>query len=278
MCRWLAYTGNPLQLETVLFNARHSLIDQSLHSRLGATTANGDGFGIGWYGHPTDIPYRYRCIQPAWSDRNLREAARAIRSPLFVAHIRAATDTPSQETNCHPFRYGRWLFAHNGLVRSFPKLRRDLMVRIDPELFPSIEGSTDSEVLFFLALTFGLELAPVTALERMVAFVEATGRKHDVDEPLNMTVCATDGEQIVAVRYSSEGQSRSLFHSSSFQHLHELYPDDVRIKTAGENAFLVLSEPLADLPGWWQEIPESTAVVARGGEIGQYPFRPQLAD
>jgi glutamine amidotransferase len=278
MCRWLAYTGNPLQLETVLFNARHSLIDQSLHSRLGATTTNGDGFGIGWYGHPTDIPYRYRCIQPAWSDRNLREAARAIRSPLFVAHIRAATDTPSQETNCHPFRHGRWLFAHNGLVRNYPALRRDLMVKIDPDLFPSIEGSTDSEVLFFLALTFGLELAPVTALERMVGFVEATARQRGVDEPLNMTVCATDGEQIVAVRYSSEGKSRSLFHSTSFRHLLELYPDDERIKTAGENAFLVLSEPLADLPGFWQEIPESTAVVARGGEVGQYPFKPHLAN
>ncbi|MEX3894059.1 class II glutamine amidotransferase [Paraburkholderia sp. BR10954] len=276
MCRWLAYTGNPLQLETVLFNARHSLIDQSMHSRLGATTTNGDGFGIGWYGHPTDIPFRYRCIQPAWSDRNLREAARAIHSPLFVAHIRAATDTPSQETNCHPFRHGRWLFAHNGLVRNYPKVRRDLMVQIDPDLFPSIEGSTDSEVLFFLALTFGLELTPVTALERMVGFVEAAGRRHGVDEPLNMTVCATDGEQIIAVRYSSEGQSRSLFHSTSFRHLRELYPDDERIRAAGENAFLVLSEPLSDLPGIWEEIPESTAVVARGGEIEQYAFKPRM--
>ncbi|MGF6853858.1 class II glutamine amidotransferase [Paraburkholderia sp. CI3] len=276
MCRWLAYTGNPLQLETVLFHARHSLIDQSMHSRLGATTTNGDGFGIGWYGHPTDIPFRYRCIQPAWSDRNLREAARAIHSPLFVAHVRAATDTPSQETNCHPFRHGRWLFAHNGLVRNYPAVRRDLMVKIDPDLFPSIEGSTDSEVLFFLALTFGLEFAPVTALERMVGFVEATGRRHGVDEPLNMTVCATDGEQIIAVRYSSEGQSRSLFHSTSVRHLRELYPDDERIKAAGENAFLVLSEPLEDLAGFWEEIPESTAVVARGGEIEQYAFKPRL--
>jgi predicted glutamine amidotransferase len=277
MCRWLAYTGNPIQLETVLFNAKHSLIDQSMHSRLGHTTTNGDGFGIGWYGHPTDIPFRYRCIQPAWSDRNLREAARAIHAPLFVAHIRAATDTPSQETNCHPFRHGRWLFAHNGLVRNYPSVRRDLMVAIDPDLFPSIEGSTDSEVLFYLALTFGLELAPVTALERMVAFVEETGRKHGVEAPLNMTVCATDGEQIVAVRYSSEGQSRSLFHSTSFRHLLELYPDDPRIVAAGEDAFLVLSEPLADLPGFWEEIPESTVVIARGRVIDRYPFRPQHA-
>jgi glutamine amidotransferase len=276
MCRWLAYKGNPIQLEAVLFRAQHSLIDQSLHSRLGHTTTNGDGFGVGWYAAAMDAPFRYRCVQPAWSDRNLREAARAIRAPLFVAHIRAATDTPAQETNCHPFRYGRWLFMHNGLIREYPKVRRDLMLAIEPELFASIEGSTDSEVMFFLALTFGLQVEPVQALERMVAVIEETGRRHGIEHPLNMTVCVTDGEQIVAVRYSSEAESRSLFHSTSFRHLRELYPEDPRIKVAGDDAFLVLSEPLVDLPGVWQEVPESAAIVARGPGIEHRPFTPVL--
>ena len=85
MCRWLAYTGSPLQMERVLFKARHSLIDQSLHARLGATTTNGDGFGLGWYARPApdgslEPPFRYRSVHPAWNDRNLREAARAIHS------------------------------------------------------------------------------------------------------------------------------------------------------------------------------------------------------
>lgn len=247
MCRWLAYTGNPIPLETVLFRAKHSLIDQSLHSRMGATTTNGDGFGIGWYGQPDEVPFIYRCVSPAWNDRNLREAARAIRSPLFVAHVRSATDTPVQETNCHPFRRGRWLFAHNGLIRRYHTLRRDLMMRIDPGLFASIEGSTDSEVMFHLALTFGLEHDPLAALERMAGAIEDAGAHHRVDAPLNMTVCATDGEQVVAVRYSSEHDSRSLFHSTSFRHLHELYPHDPRIRAIGDDAFLVLSEPLVDL-------------------------------
>src|SRR5690349_24885312 len=101
MCRWLAYSGRSVPLEAVLFQPDHSLIDQSLHSRLGHTTTNGDGFGNGWYGHPADNPFRYRCIQAARSDRNLREAALAIPAPLFVVHIRAVTDTPSQATNCH---------------------------------------------------------------------------------------------------------------------------------------------------------------------------------
>ncbi|WP_207005290.1 class II glutamine amidotransferase [Trinickia mobilis] len=274
MCRWLAYTGNPIQLETVLFREQHSLIDQSLHSRFGATTTNGDGFGVGWYGRSNELPFRYRCAHPAWSDRNLRDAARAIHAPLFVAHIRAATDTPSQETNCHPFRHGRWLFVHNGLIRDYANVRRELMLAVKPELFSSIEGSTDSEVMFFLALTMGLDHEPVPALERMAAAIEDIGWRNGVRHPLNMTVCATDGEQIIAVRYSSERASRSLFHSTSFRRLHELYPDDARIKAVGEDAFLVLSEPLVDLPGAWEEVPEGTAIIVRGADVYQRPFEP----
>jgi predicted glutamine amidotransferase len=97
----------------------NSLIDQSLHSREGATTTNGDGFGIGWYDELGGVPALYKSVHPAWNDRNLRELAAHVRSPLFFAHIRASTGTAVQETNTHPFRYGRWLFMHNGLVRNF---------------------------------------------------------------------------------------------------------------------------------------------------------------
>jgi glutamine amidotransferase len=276
MCRWLAYTGNAVPIETVLFRARHSLIDQSLHSTLGATTTNGDGFGLGWYQHPHDIPYRYRSVHPAWNDRNLHELARAISAPMLIAHVRAATHTPVQETNCHPFRHRRWLFAHNGLIRDFPLIRRDLVVAIEPGRFNSIEGSTDSEVMFCLAMTFGLEHAPVIALERMAGFVEATARARGIRDPLNMTICASDGEQLIAVRYSSERQSRSLFHSTSFRHLHELYPHDPRIAAVGDDAYLIVSEPLVDVPDAWAEVPESTAVVVRGAQIDYLPFMPRV--
>ena len=46
---------------------------------------------------------------------------------------------------------------HNGLIADFSALKRDLVLDVDPSLFPYIEGQTDSEVLFFLALTLGLE-------------------------------------------------------------------------------------------------------------------------
>ena len=275
MCRWLAYTGNPVSLETMLFHARHSLIDQSLHSRFGATTTNGDGFGLGWYQHPHDMPFRYRCIQPAWHEHNLRELSRAVSAPMFLAHVRAATHTPVQETNCHPFRHRRWMFMHNGMIEDFPRVRRDLLMAIDPQLFTSLEGSTDSETMFLLAMSFGLEHSPAPAIARMAGFVEATARRHGIAHPLSMTVCASDGEQLVAVRYASEGQSpRSLYHSTSFKHLHALYPDDPRIAAVGDDAYLIVSEPLVDLPQAWAQVPESTAIVVRGTQIEYLPFAP----
>ncbi len=54
MCRWLAYSGSPILMKEILYGGTNSLVDQSLHSRLGAETTNGDGFGVGWYGEPHD--------------------------------------------------------------------------------------------------------------------------------------------------------------------------------------------------------------------------------
>jgi predicted glutamine amidotransferase len=101
MCRWLAYSGSPILLEELLLKTDHSLIDQSLHARLGVETTNGDGFGVGWYGAANaDTPAVFRSVEPAWNDRNLREVAAHVASPLFLAHIRASTGTVVQQTKC----------------------------------------------------------------------------------------------------------------------------------------------------------------------------------
>ena len=142
MCRWLAYSGSPLLLDDLLYKPTHSLIDQSLHSTLGVETTNGDGFGVGWYGE-SDSPAVYKSTEPAWNDRNLREIARFVRSGLVLAHIRASTGTPVVQTNCHPFRHGRWLWMHNGSIARFQEVKRELMLAVDPALYPDIEGSTD---------------------------------------------------------------------------------------------------------------------------------------
>jgi predicted glutamine amidotransferase len=166
MGRWLAYSGSPVLIKELLLDPKHSLIDQSLHARLGAETTNGDGFGIGWYG-VGDPPGVFHSIEPAWNDRNLRDLAGHIRSPLVLAHIRASSGSPVQQTNCHPFRHGRWLWMHNGVIRDLLQVERELVVAVDPSLCPEIEGSTDSETFFFLALTLGLEDDPPAAVSTL---------------------------------------------------------------------------------------------------------------
>jgi predicted glutamine amidotransferase len=274
MCRWLAYSGSPIRLEELLVKRERSLIDQSLHARLGATTTNGDGFGVGWYeqGEP---PRVYRSIHPAWNDRNLRELAAGISSPLFLAHIRASTGTAIQETNTHPFRHEGWLWMHNGLIREFSRVKRELVLAVDDSLFPSIEGTTDSETMFYLALTFGLEADPVTAVERMVGFVEETGKRHGVELPIQMTIATTDGKTVWAFRYSSEGDSRSLYFSTRMDDLKALYPESEELAGLSDETRVVVSEPLGDLPGAWNEVPESHVGIVQPGTDELLPFKPR---
>ena len=163
MCRWLAYTGSPVLLEKALYAPAHSLIEQSLHSTLGAEATNGDGFGIGWY-DDQPMPGVFRSIEPAWNDQNLRELAAHVKSGHFFAHIRAAIGSAVQQTNCHPFRHGRWLFMHNGYIAELAQVKRDLVLAVDESLYPEIAGQADTEILFHLALTFGLEDDPLDAL------------------------------------------------------------------------------------------------------------------
>jgi predicted glutamine amidotransferase len=275
MCRWLAYSGSPILLEELLYKPAHSLIDQSLHSRLGVETTNGDGFGVGWYGDLADTPAVFRSIEPAWNDRNLREIAGHVESPLFLAHIRASTGTAVQQTNCHPFRHGRWLWIHNGLVRDFQRVKRELALAVDGSLYACIEGSTDSEMLFYLALTFGLEDDPPGAVERTVGLVEEVGRKHGIEHPIQMTIATTDGESVWAFRYSSEGKSRSLYYSSDVRTLREMYPERPRLQEVSDETRIIVSEPFVDLAGAWNEVPESSYGVVVGGQDELHPFRPR---
>ena len=273
MCRWLAYSGAPILLREALYGGTHSLVDQSLHSRLGAETTNGDGFGVGWYGAPA-TPGVFRSTEPAWNDSNLRELAGHVSSPLFFTHIRAAIGSAVQQTNCHPFRHDRWLFMHNGYINEFATIKRDLILAVDPALYPEIQGQADTEVLFFLALTFGLEHDPPAAVERAIGLVEAVASRHGVPHPFQGTVATTDGESIWAFRYSSERNSRSLYYTTDVPTLRKLQPERQLLKEFSDDARLIVSEPLGDVTGVWNEVPESTCCIVGPGQAELRPFRP----
>ena len=274
MCRWMAWHGQPVLIHELLFDSPHAIVDQSLHSRMGAETTNGDGFGLGWYGSRKG-PAVYRSVTPAWSDVNLRELAAHIESPLFLTHIRAAIGSPVQQTNCHPFRHGRWLFVHNGYVGDFHDLRRDLMLALDPEHFAAVQGSTDTEVVFRLALTHGLEDDPLAAMARTIGHVEESARRLGQTPMVQGTFGISDGESVWAVRYATEGTARTLFASSDVEAVQKLYPDNKRLGEMRAHDRLIVSEPFSDLPGVWEEIPQSSSVrVAADGVFEHQDFRP----
>ena len=184
MCRLLGYTGPAMVMADILIKPNNSLVSQTRTGQgyhpgeQGARQeVDGDGFGVGWYPrHLQPNATRFVSVHPAWNDANLRHLAAHICSPLFLAHVRAASGTPVQRTNCHPFAFENWLFQHNGSVPGFTQVKRRLVLDVDPGFFPHIEGSTDSELLFHLALTFGLQDDPQGAMERMVG--HEIGRAH----------------------------------------------------------------------------------------------------
>jgi len=270
MCRWLAYSGSPVFLDDLLFNTEYSLIQQSLAARRSESTTNGDGFGIAWYEHK-DTPGLYRAIRPAWNDENLRDLAAQLRCSRFLAHVRATTGSAIQRSNCHPFRHRNWTFVHNGLIQHYPQVRRDLLLQVRPELFNEIRGTTDSEVMFFLALGLGMDKDPLGALERMTGLVESVAQEHAIANPVQMTVGLCDGENLYAVRYSSAGKSRTLYHSKSIDALRELTPS---VAGFSADTVAVVSEPFTHMDDYWVEIPEASALSIVAGQVSLRPFQP----
>ncbi len=245
MCRWLAYTGAPVFLEDLICKPVHSLVDQSLCATEAKSPTNGDGFGMGWYGERPQ-PGLYREVLPAWNDPNLRSLAHQIRAGLFFAHVRASTGTGSSRPNCHPFAHGRWLFMHNGQIGGYQRLRRSLESLIPDRYYDHREGTTDSEVLFFLLFANGLEEDPVGALSRSLAQVQDVMAEHGVTEPLRFTAALSDGRSIYAVRHASDQAPPSLYWRES---------------DCGEGrAVSIVSEPL-EQPETWEAVPADRVLV-----------------
>jgi len=241
MCRWIAYKGKPIYLEDWLLDSKHSLIEQSKSADMTQYQVNGDGFGIGWYGSRVE-PGLFRSISPAWNNSNLQSLAKHIISPLFLAHVRFATGTTIQETNSHPFQFKNWLMVHNGMIHEFALVKKELMTAIDAYYFQYIVGSTDSEILFYLLLTNGLQKNVNLAIKKTIQLIEFTAKKHQVQQALRMTLGLSDGKSLWGIRYSSNAESATLFYSLE----------------KNNEQVLIVSEPLDDCAQCWIPVNESS--------------------
>ncbi|MEX0721343.1 MAG: class II glutamine amidotransferase [Balneolaceae bacterium] len=269
MCRWLAYSGEPLFIEDLVTQPTHSLVRQSLNTRMNFSPAgnlwhtNGDGFGIGWYSMKEE-PGLFKDERPAWNDENLHEISSQIQARAFLAHIRAATTAEVQRTNCHPFKFKNWLFQHNGNVSDFYRIRRDLQMAIAPELFPELKGNTDSETMFLLALTYGLQKNPKEALQRVVKRIHIASRKHHTAGQLNLSLALCDGDKLYTVRYAEKEKAMSQFYSSNLRSILDLQNKGEALPI---KSVVVVSEPITKLSELWEEVPENTFTTIDNGKV-----------
>ena len=208
MCRLAAYLGPEIPLENVIITPRHSLLEQSHGATEAKLAVNGDGFGIAWYGRD-EKPGLYRDVLPAWSDGNLSSICRMVRSPLFLAHVRASTVGETSRANCHPFVYENWSFMHNGQVASFAAIRRKLEESLPDGLYHSRRGTTDSELFFLLLLANGLTASPKAACKTVISMIRAAQGK--TDKPNRITCVFSDGRKLHAMRHSCDEHSPSLY-------------------------------------------------------------------
>jgi predicted glutamine amidotransferase len=259
MCRWVAYSGRPIFLETLVSRPRHSLVHQSQSAAECKAVTNGDGFGVGWYG-AFDEPGIYRDILPAWSDDNLKSLCRQISSPLFFAHVRASTGTATSRANCHPFAHGRWLFMHNGQIGGWATLRRAIEAMLPDERYAVRRGTTDSEAIFLMLDEAALARDPVAAMRDALARIRRLMAETGVAEPLRFAAALSDGRALYAFRYASDDRPPTLYYREA------------------EGDVTVVSEPLdGDRDGWRALAPMSALVVTGSGAIRTETFDVEAA-
>lgn len=240
MCRLLAYVGEPLTLDRLLYEPPHSLEEQAWCPRMQEYgTMNADGWGVGWYDLTRRAePARYRTDRPMWTDRSFPSIAPLLESTCVLAAVRSATPpAPTEESGAPPFTSGRVLFAHNGAVPGWKqglgeRLRRQASVA----RAGAIEGSSDSETVFALvldALDTGASLG--NALVSAIGLVTAEAP----DARCNLVL--TDGIRLAATAWG----------------------DTLFVRGRGERTELgvfVASEPFDD-DAHWDRVPDRTLVT-----------------
>ena len=258
MCRWIAYSGEPIFIEELVTLPEQSLIVQSRASREAKSIVNADGFGLGWYAERPE-PGVFRDLRPAWSDENLLSLARQIRSRLFFAHVRASTGTAIMRANCHPFSVGQWMFMHNGGIGDWEAVRRPIEAGIPDALFRHRGGTTDSEALFLLLLANGLDQDPAGAFRRTISFVETVMAQAGVAKPLRVTAAASNGTTVFALRYSTLITPETLY---------------VR-KLRRADGHLMASEPLDAGRTDWEAVPVQSFAVLEPARVHIEAFSPE---
>ncbi|MDX1977829.1 MAG: ergothioneine biosynthesis protein EgtC [Pseudanabaenaceae cyanobacterium bins.68] len=255
MCRLVGYLGKPIFLEQLLSIPSHNLVVQSYQPRqMTSGLLNADGFGFGWYG--SDRPLVYRQVLPIWNDPNVAELAQYVQSHSLVANVRSATPgLPVDLSNCQPFRWGKWLFLHNGFIQDFRRLvARSMRDRLADQFEQQIMGNTDSEYIFSWFLHYLNQANSATealhlTLQEFKDLVKGAGTSASVN------LILTDGVRMWAVRSGIGAIAPSLYWQES------------------PTGITIASEPLELADPSWQSVPESSLLLVEPQQVRVTPLK-----
>ena len=245
MCRHLAYLGPAATLRSVIIEPSHGLYRQGWAPRLQRHgTVNADGFGVGWYCDGDPEPARYRRAEPIWADESFADVARVTSAGAMLAAVRCATaGTDLGPAAVAPYRSGRWLFSHNGVIDGWPGSVAGLAETLPAGALLELETRTDSALLWALVLhRLRLGLAPADALADTISALTDTS----VSGRFNLLL--TDGQVIAATAAG-----------------------DTLYYRRRADTVVVASEPGDDEPDWFK-VPDGSVVTAAPGHVDVNPL------
>jgi len=283
MCRLMAYKGTPIIMDKLLYQPKNSLVNQSINAREIEEPLNGDGFGIGWYVPEVNYePVTFVSVNPAWSNRNLRNLAPKIRTECLLAHVRAASVGEVSESNCHPFQYKNLLMAHNGGVENFGKIKRHLREPLSDELYNWIKGQTDSEHIFAYLLDYMFKnhntINPesvIDAFEHTFTALKEMMVKYGIQEEAYLNMVVTNGLFIVGTRYCTNPKEEplTLYHSEGGRYVVEDGITKMEAPEDDDHAVLVVSEKLTDDKSWTMIPANHFVIIEQSLNVKVRPIR-----
>ncbi len=254
MCRLYGFHANePTRIECSLIHAQNALMAQSIRDQEGLT--HGHGWGVA--GYPDGVPFVEKQAWAAYHGEHFKKTASRVYARTVIAHVRRATVGAPALENTHPFEHGRWLFAHNGTVSNFDRIRDRMLEAMDPLHRDEIHGTTDSEHIFRYLLTLEMHEPERELRETLhvgLRQIVRWSREADPKARISLNVLWTDGQHLVGSRFN-----RTLWYLERNEIIHcpicgrpHVHHDPKQAYRAVE----VASEPITDEA--WLGVPNGT--------------------
>ena len=288
MCRVLAYLGDPLPLDDLLYAPDNSLVRQS-YAPQRLRMLNLAGFGIAAWDPEREDPYTYHTPGLPAFDNNLRSLSRNVQPSCVLAHVRGvpfSENTLVGPQFLHPFVYPglRVALAHNGELHRFAEMRPFLQRHLHPTVARMVRTNLDSEWIYAIFLSrlrqpsaqhSAVELAD--ALEETLDILGQARDAAGIDSVSSVNLFIADGRAIVAARFAfdfgcyPDDDPRAVMpwqleYLSLWYSLGRAYAcHEGEWKMVGgrhdATAMLLASEPLTRDDSTWLEVPEYSLVA-----------------